>query len=223
LRKIYGISAIALLVACCFLFASTPLRADTGSFGGGGFMSGTFVYNSGTNTFTSWDITTTASGGFAAQTYSNTIAGSVGGPGGFNGADFYDFQFFDPQNGGSTLFFTVPGVADSSISGLPAAGQTTQIQLVTLGSADAGAAECVGLGGTGSVQCSAEGNSGGYRYLATPTYFDVTDAPGIYTFTITSTPLSSGSGGNVPEPGTLALTLIGLAGAGLKKRFSTVA
>lgn len=220
MRKVLAIAAITLMVGCCVLFASTPLRADTGTFFDGATLSGTFVYDSGTNTFTSWDLTTGATGGIAAQTYSNTIAGSTGAPGGFNGANFYDFSFFTPTNGGSTLFFTVPGVADSSISGLPGPGQTTQIQLVTEGSASAGAAECPGLGGTGSQPCGAEANASSTSYLDTPTYFDVTDAPGIFTFTVTSTPLSSGS---MPEPGTLALTLIGLAGAALKKRYSTVA
>jgi hypothetical protein len=200
--------ALSILVACfSLLFMSTPLSAQTINFAGGGTLSGDFTYDATTNTFLTWDITTSAAGSFSGATYTNTVAGSVGAPGGFNGANFYDFSIYTPTGGGSTLFFTVPGVADSSIAGLPTTGMT-QLTLVTNDSLLAGAADCLGLQSPGAAPCGAEGAAVGYRYLEQPAYLNVTDPNSIYTFTFTDVPLTPLSA--TPEPGTGVLWLTGI-------------
>jgi PEP-CTERM motif len=213
---------ISFLVASfSLLFMSMPLRADIINFGpvpNGGSLSGGFVYDATTNTFPSWNISVTAGDGFSAITYSDTIAGDTAGPGGFNGAGFYDFSFFSPTGGngtppfnGRTLSLVVPGVSDSSISGLPAPGQTSQITLVTNDSPLAAAASCFAIQPPGAIPCSVEGQALGGRALLQPAFLNVTDPPAatdvIYTATFTNIP--GGGTPPVPEPSTVLLLASG--------------
>ena len=192
--------AALLLVAA---LVSSPVNADVLNFSGGGTAQGTITYDATTNTFTQWNVTVSAGAGFSAITYSNTVPGSVAVPNGFNGANFYDFSIFSPIGGnpattGRTLFFVVPGVADSSIDGLPAPGQTTQITLVTLDSANAATADCLGLPPPQAAPCGLEEATGAVRAFVQPAFFTVTDPPAadsIFTFTLTNRTLAA-----VPGP-----------------------
>jgi len=196
-------SAALSLVAA---LVSSPVHADVLDFASGnGTATGTITYDATTNTFPSWNIAVTAGAGLSAITYSNTVPSSVAGPGGFNGANgqFYAFSIFSPTGGnpattGRTLFFVVPGVADSSIDGLPAPGQTTQITLVTLDSANAAAADCLGLPPPQAAPCGLEEATGAVRAFVQPAFFTVTDPPAadsIFTFTLTNRTLAA-----VPGP-----------------------
>jgi hypothetical protein len=233
------IPCLAVLVLSFSLFCMVSvLRADTINFVGpnGGTLTGGFVYDATTNTFVSWNITVSAgqdSGGnqFSALTYSNTIAGDTAGPGGFNGATFYDFSFFSPTGGNGTppfnartLSLVVPGVSDSSISGVPAPGQTSQIQLVTFDSPLAASADCgVGIPPVGAIPCGAEGQALGGRALQGPAFLTITDPPGTdvtYGFTFTNVPSGGGGGTGVPEPSTLLLSSLGFAALALKRFYA---
>ena len=227
-------TTLGLLVGCFLLLVmSTPLRADI-SFGpGGGTLSGGFVYDATTNTFTSWDIMVTAgvdAGGnaFSALTYSNTITGDTAGPGGFNANGFFDFSFFSPTGGngnppfnGRTLSMVALGnTAATTFANLPAPGQTTQIQLITDDSPLASAANCFAIQPPGAIPCSVEGQSLGGRALQQPAFLNITDPPGTdvtYSLTFTNVPAS---GTSMPEPSSLLLSTLGLAAFALKRACS---
>jgi hypothetical protein len=213
----------ASLLALSSMAWSNPLGvgSTTLSFTDGSTVTGFFAVTAGTNQISSWDLqlTPSADGVFGSETYSSTDA---------NGSSFVGSD----ANGNQILsFFDVFGADVNELQIVVACGGVQNC--LTQASAGTSFALVTGPCNVGFV-C---GNSGEFfqvpdgfgQRLLDPGFLNVTDPPATLAFNIattaTGTVFGSGGGGNnngggsVPEPGTWAMFVLGLAAlAGLKLR-----
>ena len=219
-----------------FLLGVSSSRADTTlTFVDGNTVSGHFVYDATTNKIVSFAFTSTAFGGTTFD--SSTGAGAI---------------VLSNQDGDQVLGFDAGqsygaiGELDIVLSCGGVANCIAQASNGNSFGVTAGLPNCPDPNSAATGFCIESGQQYSVPEclgicedaLASnqSIFLDVTDPPGsdvLYTLTLNTVSTGTvfkgasgptgGSGGNVPEPGTLALSILGLAGAALKKRFSPAA